>query len=70
VRKLPQKIRELITKIKNAGFTEIGGGGKGSHRKFTHKNFPGAVTISGKSGSDAKHYQIKQVDQAIERVKS
>ncbi len=68
IRKLPRKIRE-INNLKTAGFTESGGAGKGSHRKFTHEKYPGAVTISGKSGDDVKHYQVKQVDQAIERVK-
>lgn len=43
-------------------------GGKGSHRKFTHDNYPGAVTLSGHSGDDAKAYQEKQVKQAIEEV--
>jgi len=52
-----------------AGFYEIRGGGKGSHRKFTHPGYSGAVTISGKSGDDAKHYQEIQVAHAIESVK-
>jgi predicted RNA binding protein YcfA (HicA-like mRNA interferase family) len=43
-------------------------GGKGSHRKFTHSNYPGAVTVSGKDGDDAKKYQEKQVKRAIEQV--
>ena len=55
--------------LKGVGFKEIGGGGKGAHRKFTHENFPGAVTISGSSRDDAKPYQTKQVEQAIERIK-
>ena len=55
--------------LKDAGFEEIKGGGKGAHRKFTHHNFPGAVTISGKTGDDAKPYQSNQVEQAIERTK-
>ena len=66
---MPQKIRELIKKLKDAGFIEIGGAGKGSHRKFTHEKYPGAVTISGSLGDDAKQYQVKQVNNAIERVK-
>lgn len=66
---MPRKIREIIEDLKQAGFYEIPGGGKGSHRKFTHAKYPGAVTISGKSGDDAKHYQEKQVKEAIERVK-
>jgi len=38
----------------------------GSHRKFTHPKFIGA--LSG-DGDDAKHYQEKQVKSAIEEVK-
>ena len=49
---MPQKIRELLNALRNAGFAESGGAGKGSHRKFTHPDYPGAVTISGKSGDD------------------
>jgi predicted RNA binding protein YcfA (HicA-like mRNA interferase family) len=66
---LPQKIRDLIKKLRDAGFTEISRAGKGSHRKYTHNRYPGAVTISGKADDDAKHYQEKQVDKAIESVK-
>jgi len=29
-------VRELIRDLKDAGFYEIPGGGKGSHRKFSH----------------------------------
>jgi len=65
---MPRKLRELIQDLKNAGFYEIKGGGKGSHRKFTHKKYRGAVTLSGQTGSDAKTYQEKQVQRAIEDV--
>lgn len=65
---MASKIRELIQDLKRAGFYEIPGG-KGSHRKFTHVRYAGAVTISGKSGDDAKPYQERQVKQAIEEVK-
>jgi predicted RNA binding protein YcfA (HicA-like mRNA interferase family) len=65
---MPKKIRELIQELKSAGFYEISGG-KGSHRKFAHKNYAGAVTVSGKTGDDAKIYQEKQVGQAVEQVK-
>ena len=64
-----KKIRELIQKLVDAGFYEIKGTGKGSHRKYTHILYPGAVTISGKTGGDSKPYQKKQVQQAIEEVK-
>jgi predicted RNA binding protein YcfA (HicA-like mRNA interferase family) len=64
---VPRKIRELIKDLKNSGFYEIPGG-KGSHRKFTHENFHGAVTLSGQDGGDAKSYQEKQVREAIKTV--
>ena len=64
-----RKIRELIQNLKKAGFYEISGGGKGSHRKFAHANYAGAVTLSGQSRDDAKPYQEKQVKLAIETVK-
>ncbi len=64
---MPRKIRELIQDLKGVGFYEITGG-KGSHRKFTHTKYPGAVTLSGKSGDDAKSYQERQVEQAIAEV--
>jgi predicted RNA binding protein YcfA (HicA-like mRNA interferase family) len=64
---LPEKVKNLIRKLRDAGFSEIGGG-KGSHRKFIHDKYAGAVTISGKLNDDAKHYQIKQVNQAIGSV--
>jgi predicted RNA binding protein YcfA (HicA-like mRNA interferase family) len=65
---VPQKIRDLLKALKRSGFTEIAGGGKGSHRKFVHPKYPGAVTVSGQSGDDAKRYQEKEVAQAIEMV--
>jgi len=66
--RLPRKVRELVRDLLAAGFAELGGG-KGSHRKFTHVRFRGAVTLSGSAGSDAKKYQEKQVLSAIEEVR-
>jgi predicted RNA binding protein YcfA (HicA-like mRNA interferase family) len=65
---VPRKIRELVKDLRDAGFTLVSGAGKGSHRKFTHSKYPGAVTVSGKDGDDAKQYQEKQVKRAIEEV--
>ena len=65
---MPRKIRELIQDLNRAGFYEISGRGKGSHRKLAHAQYPGAVTLSGQTGDDAKPYQEKQVKQAIEQV--
>jgi predicted RNA binding protein YcfA (HicA-like mRNA interferase family) len=65
---VPQTIRDLLKTLKDAGFEEIPGAGKGSHRKLVHARYPGAVTVSGKAGEDAKRYQESQVARAIEMV--
>jgi predicted RNA binding protein YcfA (HicA-like mRNA interferase family) len=65
---VPRKVRELVKDLRDAGFAQVPGGGKGSHRKFTHVNYEGAVTLSGQDGEDAKKYQEKQVKRAIEEV--
>ena len=66
---MPRKVRELVRDLLDAGFYEIRGGGRGSHRKFSHVLYPGAVTVSGGAGDDAKHYPEKQVRRAIDRLK-
>ncbi len=66
---MPRKVRDLIRDLLDAGFYQIHGGGKGSHRKFSHALYLGAVTVSGAAGDDAKYYQEKQVRRAIERLK-
>jgi predicted RNA binding protein YcfA (HicA-like mRNA interferase family) len=66
---VPRKVRQLVQDLREAGFYEIHGGGKGAHRKFTHTRYAGAVTLSGNSGDDAKPYQEKQVRRAIEEVR-
>lgn len=65
---MPRKIRELVDDLQGAGFSLVAGAGKGSHRKFTHPRYRGAVTLSGKDGADAKSYQEKQVKRAIEEI--
>ena len=64
---MPRKIRDLIRDLNDAGFYEIRGG-KGSHRKFVHSQYAGAITLSGHEGEDAKIYQEKQVKLAIESL--
>lgn len=64
---MPPKIRELIAELERNGFTNRGG--KGSHRNYVHPRRSKPVTISGKAGSDAKNYQIRDVKQAIREVK-
>jgi predicted RNA binding protein YcfA (HicA-like mRNA interferase family) len=65
---MPRKVREIVADLIAHGFSEISGAGKGSHRKFVHERYPGAVTISGRSGDDAKLYQEKQVRKALEMI--
>lgn len=65
---MPRKIRELVKNLQDAGFQLLAGAGKGSHRKYGHENYSGAVTLSGRDGDDAKKYQEKQIKQAIEEV--
>jgi len=61
---VPPKIRELIADLEKAGFVDRGG--KGSHRNFVHPKVSRPVTISGKPGDDAKRYQVRAVQFAIE----
>jgi predicted RNA binding protein YcfA (HicA-like mRNA interferase family) len=61
---MPRKIRELIRDLKASGFVDRGG--KGSHRNFVHPKVSRPVTISGKSGDDARAYQETAVRLAIE----
>ena len=65
---MPPKIRELIAELERNGF--INRGGKGSHRNYWHQLCSKIVTISGKAGNDAQKYQIKQVKEAVDEVKS
>jgi len=64
---MPRKIRELIADLEKAGWSATGGG-KGSHRKFTHSRSRRKVILSGASGADAHHYQEKLVKTAIREV--
>lgn len=64
---MPPKIRELIAELEQAGFVDRGG--KGSHRNFVHPEASRPLTISGKPGDDAKHYQMRAVRAAIAEVK-
>jgi hypothetical protein len=50
---MPPKIRELIYLLKKSGY-------------FTHPNCSMPVTLSGNPGDDAKPYQERQVQAAIE----
>lgn len=64
---MPPKIKQLIAELERNGF--VNRGGKGSHRNFNHPKCSRPVLISGKTGDDAKKYQIKEVKAAIDEVK-
>lgn len=64
---MPRKIKQLIKELEKAGF--INRGGKGSHRNFVHPKVAKPVTIAGKIGSEALHYQERDVQKAIEEAK-
>lgn len=65
---MPPKVRDLVARLEKAGFKNRGG--KGSHRNFVHSKASRPVTISGKLGDDAKRYQERAVQKAIEEVQS
>jgi len=50
---MPRKVRELEAELEREGFKRTPA--KGSQRKWVHPK--AKVTISGKPGDDAKHYQ-------------
>jgi predicted RNA binding protein YcfA (HicA-like mRNA interferase family) len=64
---VPPKIRELIANLERAGF--VNRGGKGSHRNFVHAKVTKPVVLSGNLGDDARRYQIRAVELAIEESK-
>jgi predicted RNA binding protein YcfA (HicA-like mRNA interferase family) len=62
---MPRKVRQLVSDRERAGFVNRA---KGSHRNLEHPKGL-RVTISGKLGDDALHYQEKQTRKAIEDSK-
>jgi predicted RNA binding protein YcfA (HicA-like mRNA interferase family) len=63
---MPKKIRELKRFLLKAGF--ICESGKGSHTKWFHPLLSGKLTLSGKDGDDAKPYQEKDVNNALQKL--
>ena len=64
---MPPKIRELIASLEGAGF--VNRGGKGSHRNFLHPKVTKPVVLSGNLGDDAKRYQVRAVQLAIQEAR-
>ncbi len=61
---MPKKVSELLKALEAAGF--VNRGGKGSHRNYVHPRVVRPITIAGKESDDAKVYQEKAVQLAIE----
>lgn len=61
---MPPKVRDLFSRLEQAGFVDRGG--RGSHRNFVHPEVTRPVTISGQPGDDARRYQMQAVQLAIE----
>lgn len=61
---MPRKIIELLKALEAAGF--VNRGGKGSHKNFVHPKVVRPITLAGKESDDAKVYQEKAVQSAIE----
>lgn len=67
---MPRKIRQLKADLRRLGFNEDTVGGKGSHSKWTHPLLPGiTIVLSGRDGDDARHYQERDVRDALDQVK-
>jgi len=64
-----RNVRDIISDLKQAGFQLVKGQGKGDHRKYRHPALQGSLILDGKSGSDAKHYQEKQLREALRKLK-
>jgi predicted RNA binding protein YcfA (HicA-like mRNA interferase family) len=64
---MPIKIRELKTLLSRAGFYYRPG--KGSHTVWKHPLLPHVrITLAGKDGMDAKPYQVKDIQDALEEL--
>lgn len=63
---MPRKMRELDMELEREDFKRTRA--KGSHRKWLHPK--AKVTISGKPGDDAKHYQEEHVKAARRHPRS
>lgn len=64
---MPPKIRELKARLRRAGFTSRSG--KGSHTFWFHAEIPATkVTVAGSDGNDARPYQEREVQDAIQAL--
>jgi predicted RNA binding protein YcfA (HicA-like mRNA interferase family) len=67
---VPRKIRELKKLLRQAGWAEVAGAGKGSHTKWRHARVERSLVLSGHDGDDALRYQEKDVKNAVRETES
>ena len=66
---MPREIRQLKADLRRAGFVLDLRRGKGSHTIWIHGRDPSIdVVLSGHDGADARHYQEREVREAIARA--
>lgn len=64
---MPRKIRQLKADLRRFGFTWRPG--KGDHQIWENPDVPTVeVSLDGQDGDDAKHYQEKDVRDALQAV--
>jgi hypothetical protein len=65
---MPRKLRELRADLRRAGF--VLDHQTGSHQVWKHRLVPGiAANLAGKDSADAKPYQEREVQSALEQLK-
>lgn len=65
---MPRKIRQLNADPRRAGFSSRPG--KGDHTYWTHPEVATAkMSLDGKDGADARHYQEKEVRRVLAEVR-
>lgn len=63
---MPPKIKQLTSRLAQAGFVVRKDRGKGSHTMWTHPSLPGTtVVLAVGDGDDAKAYQERDVREAL-----
>ncbi len=62
---MPGKVRESIRDLERAGF--VNRGGKGGHRNYLHPRGV-RITVSGHAGDDARRYQERDVENALQEA--
>ncbi len=66
---MPRKIRQLKSDLRRAGF--MWRPAKGSHTVWFHPRLiVDEVTLSGKDGDDAEHYQERAVRQVLSKLQT